>query len=174
MKNKFKIFEILFITILVFSCSNESEVSQKDLTQGYWELNLMNDASKQNIGNKIYFQFDNNELNVYIQVYENSSPHLIDKYPALIQKSEIVLYHPLKKNEIISNIRIDKDGNFLEKNVEYIESNFSDLFNKDSKTVAAKGWLCDICITACEFYHAGLGLSHLDVICCPLCDTNPE
>ena len=48
MKNTFKIFKILFITMLLFSCSNEkseSEDSQKDLSLGYWEFNLIDDAS---------------------------------------------------------------------------------------------------------------------------------
>lgn len=161
--------KITIITLLItifFSCNQDEQILQKDLTNSYWKVKTIdNDNNKTLNQSSIFFQFDGENLNVFIQSDENSKPILTEKYPALHKGNEIILYNPFQKSEIISTIKLDFNNNFIGKNVEYQTNDFSQIASLNTAN-RTNYFVCRACYAACYYVHKQLGISELNGICC--------
>ena len=167
MKYLAKITIVILLITTFFACNEDEQILQKDLTNSSWKVKALdNDNNKILNEISIFFQFDGDNLTVFIQPDENSKPILTEKYPALHKGNEIVLYNPFQKKEIISTIKLDVNNNFIGKNVEYQVNNFSEVLSKNTTANKTHPIICSACYGACYYVHGKLGISDLNGICC--------
>lgn len=167
MKKLFKVILSLFVLfIMLHSCKDDdnSPVNNNlSTTQGHWKLNTDHNTNKSTDTYNVFFEFDGNYMNVYLQENDSSPTIIIEKYPASQSGNKIYLYDPFENDVIISEIELDTNNNFLNRNASYNSNSFNKINNESSKT---NYFICQSCRLACYAVHEALGISELDGICC--------